>query len=267
MTNVYHGEDVSSVWPLNAAPCPLMVDGDWGVASAWAHLVCGDCKLFGAVHHVRGSVLRPTQSLAALVQSLAGLLHGAAHAVGSRVQYAVACRRGGGCGLAFQSFPRLTVMSKTIKCEAASIRVQRGKRAHSWVESPRDQLKLTFSIFNRDWLSVSRKASQRCFPSNFYFSRPFLLLSPLLERLLIKRGWAPASGGSPRHPAVDRRRSTSSTSPGSPAGVSTDKPLICHTWGVLLLCATHPRLPAARSLSVTRYIRFERGVGGVCTRL
>lgn len=57
------------------------------------HLVCGDCELFGAVHHVSGAVLGPTQSLAALVQGLAGLLHGAGHAVRSRVQYAVTCRR------------------------------------------------------------------------------------------------------------------------------------------------------------------------------
>lgn len=49
------------------------------------HLVCGDCKLFGAVHHVAGSFLGPAQPLAALVQGLAGLLHGAGHAVGSGV--------------------------------------------------------------------------------------------------------------------------------------------------------------------------------------
>lgn len=53
----------------------------------------GDCELFGAVHHVCGSVLGPTQPLAALVQGLAGLLHGAGHAVGSRVEDAVTCRR------------------------------------------------------------------------------------------------------------------------------------------------------------------------------
>lgn len=59
----------------------------------WPHLVRGDRELFGAVHHVSGPVLGPAQSLAALVQGLAGLLHGAGHAVRSRVQYAVTCRR------------------------------------------------------------------------------------------------------------------------------------------------------------------------------
>lgn len=55
--------------------------------------MCGDCELFGAVHHVSGPVLGPAQPLAALVEGLAGLLHGAGHAVGSRVQYAVTCKR------------------------------------------------------------------------------------------------------------------------------------------------------------------------------
>lgn len=55
------------------------------------HLVCSDGKLFGAVHHVGGPLLSPAQSLASLVQSLAGLLHGAGHAVRGRVKDTVAC--------------------------------------------------------------------------------------------------------------------------------------------------------------------------------
>lgn len=56
------------------------------------HLVRRDGELLGAVHHLRRPVFGATQSLAALVQSLAGLLHGARHAVGGRVQDAVAWR-------------------------------------------------------------------------------------------------------------------------------------------------------------------------------
>lgn len=81
----------------------------------------GDCELFGAVHHVCGSVLGPAQPLAALVQSLAGLLHGAGHAVGSRVEDAVTCRRRWRERpmwiflLQAWNFSRLMVMGGTIK--------------------------------------------------------------------------------------------------------------------------------------------------------
>lgn len=59
------------------------------------HLVCRDGELLGAVHHLRRPVFSATQSLAALVQSLAGLLHGARHAVGGRVQDTVTWGWGG----------------------------------------------------------------------------------------------------------------------------------------------------------------------------
>lgn len=103
---------------------------------------------------------------------------------------------------------------------------------------------------------------QRCFPSTLYVSCPLLLLSPLLKRLIIKQGYTPALEGRPREAAVDRRQSTSSYSPGSPADASTDNPLIRHTSGALLLCTTSTRLPAARPSSVTQYFRFLKGGGG-----
>lgn len=99
-----------------------------------AHLVCGDCELFGAVHHVSGSVLGPTQSLAALVQGLAGLLHGAGHAVRSRVQYAVTCRRRPEGEVpvnrwhkpGIQPFRELMVAAKQVEPQTASLEREAG---------------------------------------------------------------------------------------------------------------------------------------------
>lgn len=93
MTKCLSWDHMVSVCFTPTEKCPLILDGCLTYPDVWPHLVCGDCELFGAVHHVRGSVFGPTQALAALVQSLAGLLYGAGHAVGSWVQYAVTCRR------------------------------------------------------------------------------------------------------------------------------------------------------------------------------
>lgn len=56
-------------------------------------LVCSDSELLGAVHHVGGFVLGPSEPLPTLVQSLAGLLHCTGHAVGCRVEDTVASQQ------------------------------------------------------------------------------------------------------------------------------------------------------------------------------
>lgn len=98
------------------------------------------------------------------------------------------------------------------------------------------------------------------FLQTFYFFLRFLPPSCFrapLKRLFRKQGYAPALE---REPAVDIRQSPSSNSPGSPAEVSTDKSLICLTWGVCAaLSGTHsaPRC----SSSVTQHVIFQRQVG------
>lgn len=212
------------------------------------HLVCGDCELFGAVHHVSGSVLGPTQPLAALVQGLAGLLHGAGHAVRSRVQYAVPCRRRGkgSCESLAQTWnPSLSGVNGGGKTGGTTDGLI---REGSWTAADPNQ---GSGVCKQDLRSASRKAFQRCFPSNFPLSCPLIAFrSPEVS----KWGRAPASAGPPHH--VDRRQSSSSYSPGSPADASTNNPLICHTSGVLLLCTTSTPLPAARPLSAAQYFIF-----------
>lgn len=175
----------------------------------WPHLVRGDRELFGAVHHVSGPVLGPAQSLAALVQGLAGLLHGAGHAVRSRVQYAVTCRRRRegkvpviSTNLEFDPFgggEGLTVAAKHVEPRTASLERAAGPQL--------SQIKAG----SGDLMSTSRKAFQRCFPSNLPFSCPLLLLPPLLKWPTTKRGGGPAASAGPPHRAsVDGRQSSSS---------------------------------------------------------
>lgn len=56
--------------------------------------------------------------------------------------------------------------------------------------------------------------------------------------------------GSPGDLVVDIRQNTSSDSHGSPADVSSDIPLICHTSEVLLVCAT----PATTRLGAATFL-------------
>ena len=57
--------------------------------SPGSYFVSRDGELLGAVHHIGGLVFGAAQTLAALIQGLAGLLNRTGHAVSRCVQYAV----------------------------------------------------------------------------------------------------------------------------------------------------------------------------------
>lgn len=172
----------------------------------WPHLVRGDRELFGAVHHVSGPVLGPAQSLTALVQGLAGLLHGAGHAVRSRVQYAVTCRR--------RREGKAPVNSTNLESDpfgGGGVNGGGKTRGTASLERAAGPQLSQIKAGSGDLRSTSRKAFQRCFPSNLPFSCPLLLLPPLLKWLTAKRGGAPAAPAGPPHRAsVDGRQSWSS---------------------------------------------------------